>query len=262
MERILWKIGNYFKNRFSLAVLDETTGRWPVASSPKNIPYLKAENAGGRHILLKPDPVIQPYYFLADDLDIDLLIRHHQSGPDFFKPGRMVIETSPGNYQVWIHSARPLNLTEKRYWLEKLHSDPSADPKNRWGRCPGFRNRKAKHRMASGQYPLAKLIWVDWNRQADIPKIELSSHSKRPFSHQPQGGVCHNDNLTRSLYNKGNESATDFAYALALYRRGLTRTEIYNRIVEERQDWSNHAGSRKRTQYLNRTLLKAEEIIS
>ena len=187
MERILWKIGNYFKSRFSLAVLDETTGRWPVSSSPKNIPYLKAENAGGRHILLKPDPVIQPYYFLADDLDIDLLIRHHQSGPDFFKPGRMVIETSPGNYQVWIHSARPLNFAEKRYWLEKLHSDPGADPKNRWGRCPGFRNRKAKHRMASGQYPLAKLIWVDWNRQADIPKIELSSHTKKTFSHQPRG---------------------------------------------------------------------------
>ena len=124
-----------------------------------------------------------------------------------------------------------------------------------------FRNRKAKHRMASGQYPLAKLIWVDWNRQADITIIELSSRSKRPFSHQPQGGVCHNDNLTRSLYNKGNESATDFAYALALYRREFTRTEIYNRIIEERQDWSNNAGSQKRTQYLNRTLLKAEEII-
>ena len=115
--------------------------------------------------------------------------------------------------------------------------------------------------MASGQYPLAKLIWVDWNRQADIPRIELSSRSKRSFPHQPRGGVCHNDNLTRSLYNKGDESATDFAYALALYRREFTRTEIYNRIIEERQDWSNHTGSRKKTQYLNRTLRKAEEII-
>ncbi|WP_371904999.1 hypothetical protein [Desulfobacter postgatei] len=61
--------------------------------------------------------------------------------------------------------------------------------------------------------------------------------------------------------NKGNESATDLAYALALYRRGFTRTEIYNRIIQERQDWSNHAGERRKAQYLTRTLLKAEKII-
>ena len=261
MERILWKISNYFKHRFSLAVLDESTGRWPVPPSPKNIPYLKAENAGGRHILLKPDTVIQPYYFLVDDLDIDLLTRHHRSKSGDFKSGRMVIETSPGNYQVWIHSSRPLALTEKLYWLKKLHSDPGADPKNRWGRCPGFRNRKVKHRTPSGQYPLAKLVWVDWKRLANIPEIKLSSCSQKVFSNQPQGGVCHKNNITRSFYNRGNESTTDFAYALALYRRGFTRMEIYNRIIEERQNWSNHASESKKSRYLSKTLLKAEKII-
>lgn len=261
MERIFCKICNYFNHRFSLAVLDESTGKWPVAPFPKNIPYLKAENAGGRHILLKPDSDIQPYYFLADDLNSDLLTRHHQLKSGFFKPGRMVIETSPGNYQVWIHSSRFLDLAEKRYWLKKLHSDPGADPKNRWGRCPGFRNRKAKHKTPSGQYPLAKLIWVDWKRQANIPEINLSSCSQKAFSHQPQGGVCHKNKITRSLYDKGNESATDFAYALALYRRGFTRMQIHNRIIQERQDWSNHAGEQKKAQYLTRTLLKAEKLV-
>lgn len=261
MERILWKICNYFNHRFTLAVLDESTGRWPVAFSLKNIPYLKAENAGGRHILIKPDSAIQPYYFLADDLDSDLLTRHHQLKPGIFKSGRMVIETSPGNFQVWIHSSRPLDLVEKRYWLEKMHSDPGADPKNRWGRCPGFRNRKEKHKTPSGHYPLAKLVWVDWKRQANIPEIKLSPCSQKAFSHQPRGGVCHKNNITRPLYDKGNESATDFAYALALYRRGFIRTEIYNRIIQERQDWRNHAGEQKKIHYLTRTLLKAEKII-
>ena len=121
--------------------------------------------------------------------------------------------------------------------------------------------KKEKHKTDSGQYPLAKLIWVDWKNQADIPEIKLVSHPKKAFSHQPRGGVCHNENITRSFYNKGNESATDFAYALALYRRGFTRTEVYNRIIQERQDWANHACARKRKQYLTRTLLKVEEII-
>jgi hypothetical protein len=73
--------------------------------------------------------------------------------------------------------------------------------------------------------------------------------------------VCHKNNITRPLYDKGNESATDFAYALALYRRGFIRTEIYNRIIQERQDWRNHAGEQKKIHYLTRTLLKAEKII-
>ena len=35
---------------------------------------------------------------------------------------------------------------------------------------------------------------------------------------------------------ESNETATYFAYTLVLYRRRFTRTEIYNCIIEERQD--------------------------
>ncbi len=70
METILWKINRFFYNRCSLTVLDETSGRWIVKSESKNISYLKAENANGRHILVKPDQHIEPYYFLVDDLKI------------------------------------------------------------------------------------------------------------------------------------------------------------------------------------------------
>jgi len=117
MENILYKISRFFYNHFSLAVLDEKAGRWIVKPESKNIPYLKAENANGRHILVKPDPHMEPYYLLVDDLNINQITNHHKSSDNFFKYGRMVVETSPGNYQVWIHSSRPLSLTEKRYWL-------------------------------------------------------------------------------------------------------------------------------------------------
>ena len=261
MEKILCKVRQFFKYQCSIAVLDEAKGRWFVNPKSKNIPYLKAENAHGRHILVKPAPHVEPYYLLVDDLNIALLIHHHQLASRIFKPGRMVVETSPGNYQVWIHSDRQLSLAEKRYWLKKMYSDPGAGPKNRWGRCPGFRNRKQIHRTSSGKYPLAKLIWVDWKYKAKIPKIILSRCKKNNFPHQPRGGVCHKDSLTRSYYDKGDESATDFAYALALYRRGFTQNEIANQIIEQRQDWKNHSSSGKREIYLNRTLIKAQKII-
>ena len=120
MKNILCKINRFFKNNCSIAVLDEAAGRWLVKSEPKNLPYLKAENANGRHILVKPDQHIQEYYLLVDD----------------------------------------------------------------------------------------------------------------------------------------------FAYALALFRRGLTQTEIAHRIIAERQNWSSHASPEKVKNYLNRTLTKACKIIS
>jgi hypothetical protein len=260
MENMLWKINRFFRH-CSLAVLDEKTGRWIVKSEPTSIPYLKAENANGRHILVKPDPWVEPFYLLVDDLNKDLLTRH-QSRPDIFKPGRMVVETSPGNYQVWIHSKRPLTLHEKRYWLSRLHNDPGADPHNRWGRCPGFRNRKQKHRTSSGQYPLARLIWIDWQNTANIPVTNLVPLPENILPHQPRGGVCHKKNPTRSHYEKVDESATDFTYALALCRRGFSQIEIARKIVEERPNWQNHTGLKKMEKYLKRTIEKACKIVS
>ena len=136
---------------------------------------------------------------------------------------------------------------------KKLHSDPGADPNHRWGRCPGFRNRKEKYRDADGNYPLARLIWVDWKRLAEIPN---------PFSPPPKGDVCHNDRLSRMDYQRADESATDFAYALALFRRGLTESEIRTRILIERTDWRHHRGRKRMQDYLDRTLKRAQFHIS
>ena len=175
----------------------------------------------------------------------------------------MIVETSPHNFQVWIHASRPLPLDEKRYWLRKLQSDPGADPNNRWGRCPGFLNRKEKYRNQNGFYPLAKLIWIDWKNQADIPLPKLVSPKKaNSLSLLPQGGmVCRFKTITRSDYEKGNHSITDFSYAMALARRGYSAIEIKHRILSERTDWINHQDEKKKHDYLKRTVEKVMSII-
>ncbi|MCF6248168.1 MAG: hypothetical protein L3J69_12530 [Desulfobacula sp.] len=78
---------------------------------------------------------------------------------------------------------------------------------------------------------------------------------------QPKWVVCQN-NLTRSLYNKGDESATDFAYALALCRKGYTQTETYQKLLTERENWTNHNTPRKKASYLNRTITKVWGIVA
>ena len=262
MEKIFHKINNYFSSSWRLAVLDINKGRWLVKSNTLSICYLKAENANGRHILMQPSAEIEPYYILADDLNSDILKAYHMKSDNSWRPGRMVVKTSPGNYQVWIHSNRKLSLNEKKYWLKRLKSDPGAGPKNRWGRCPGFRNRKDKYRTDSDLYPLAKLIWVDWAQKVDIPILSLNTKKHQPVKkYHLTRNEKYKHSICRHNYERGNESITDFSYALALARRGETAEFIESKIFSERQNWDNHIGEKRIRDYLKRTVKKAIDII-
>ena len=263
MRKLLEKLHRFFSADYSLAVLDMDVGsRWFVKPEPTNIAYLKAENAQGRHILIQP--ALQSYYLLVDDISFETIGIQHRFSDGTWKPGRMVVETSPSNYQVWVHASRPLPLSEKRYWLKRLKSDPGADPSNRWGRCPGFRNRKKKHLDPSGGYPLARLVWIDWKNKAHIPELKSTKATvKKPFfSPKPlEGGVCQNLKISRLKYERGDESATDFAYAVALFRKGLDLHAVLKCLITERTNWQNHADPKRKNAYLKRTLQRAKHIV-
>lgn len=263
MENILFKINRFFGGQYNLAVLDMNAGkRWIVKPKTSHIAYLKAQNTQGKHILVQP--FVQSCYLMADDITPQLLCHQHKFCNGTWRPGRMVVETSPDNYQVWIHASRQLDLDEKRYWLKKMKSDPGADPYNRWGRCPGFRNKKKKYCDASGGHPLARLIWIDWKRQAHIPKaaIPVAKSKNATLSPLPmEGGVCRSFKIYRHQYNRGDESATDFAYAMALFRRGAGENDVRNRLLEQRNDWENHTGIKRKEAYLKRTIHRAQLLI-
>ncbi len=258
MITIFEKLNRYFQANWNLAVLDLKKGLWTLKPTPAVIPYLKAENAKGRHILMQPrDPST---YLMADDLSDSLLCAHHKHPDGSFKPGRLVVETSPLNFQVWIHCQHPVTLDQKRFLLHKLKSDPGADPNNRFGRCPGFRNRKEKYQTLQGFFPLAKLLWIDWKHQTRIPACFYPPQITQTFLPlQPLlGGVC--QNLSRERYKKENDSQTDFAFALALIRKGFSDEQIHSRILNERSNWDHHLGDKKQMLYLNRTIRRAREI--
>jgi hypothetical protein len=202
----------------------------------------------------------QSRYLPADDLGWERICRQHRHANRVWKPGRMVVETSPQSYRVWIRSQRELSLPEKRYWLKRLGSDPGADPNNRWGRCPGFRNRKEKHRSAPGQYPLAKLIWIDWTGQAQIPHITTEArYPDEPLSRQPPRGVCVEKAISSARtmnapasrrrifptpWRRPEEDMRKMKYQVAFYRRGQTGI-----IIEESEEsiftWTGQSEGQK-----------------
>ena len=258
MERIFRKLEHYF-GQWRIGVMNPNGGLWLVDTAVDRIGYLKAMNARGYHIFMKP--VHEARFLLLDDLSAKQLEGQKDDG--HYRPGRLVVETSPDNFQVWIKAHRRMTNPEKRYWIRQVQADPACDPNLRWGRCPGFRNRKEKYRQPDGRFPLSRLLWVDWRKTATVPKVTLPMISNQPQKTVSPHRVHGQTGSVRRLdYERGDASATDFAYVLALLRRGVARDEIIRRLMGERIDWTHHQGERRQSAYIERTINKAMEIIN
>ena len=267
------KLKTYFGD-CEFGVFQESTGEkngavWAVPAEENRIDYLKAMNAQGKHVFIRPSFERESHFMLHDDLDREGLEKYHKDAHGRWKPGRLVVESSPGNFQVWVKSDRGLTNAEKKHWLSTMHSDPGASPKHRWGRAPGFRNRKQKYKTASG-YPLAKLHWVDWRAKAKVPAIELQEkerHTAKPpvkrFMHKNDGQLPTRDQYFKGFDGKGKarESEQDLSYMMALIRHGVPEHEVKSRVMAERTNWSNHKGIKSQNAYINRTYDKAKSFI-
>ncbi len=104
------------------------------------LPYLRARNAHGGDIYWRPARGDEAALILLDDLGPRL------GAAIARKYGSLVIETSPGNTQVWIAIDRPLpaadRLVIQREMITLTGADPGAAGGVQLGRLPGFKNRK------------------------------------------------------------------------------------------------------------------------
>ncbi len=134
---------------------------------------LKSLNIRYENILFRPTVDYEPYYLMADDLDQTAVKRYWRNPDGTYRPGRMITETSPGNYQMWIHFDSPMGIEMKLHFLSLMGSDSSAGPKGRLGRFPSYTNRKPIHCRPDGSFPMARLIWVDWMHKAQNPSSDI-----------------------------------------------------------------------------------------
>lgn len=226
---------------------------------------LQSLNVRNENILFRPTSDQEPYYIVADDLDSEGINKYGRNPDGTYRPGRLIIETSPMNYQMLIHLSEPLTNEEKRYYLSLMNSDPSATPQGRFARFPGFTNRKPKHERPDGSFPLARLIWVDWKYTAKKPVLgahilESKSVTIKPFPFPLGGRVCLDILKSRSDFETGDESRTDWGYVKYLIRCGCTDDDIKMRLINERKNWDNHKGPRRMEYYLTHTLQEARKV--
>ena len=100
---------------------------------------------------------------------------------------------------------------------------------------------------------------MDWRHKAAVPEIECKKETK--ISSGIKTLPPKHSEICRENYEKGNDSETDFSYALALARRGFDVDVIKSRIIDERENWENHRGEKRIEGYLDKIIIKVMEII-
>lgn len=231
------------------------------------LPYLKQRNANGAHIYLRPTG--ESAYTLLDDLTSATLPRLSAEG---FAPAA-VVETSPGSFQVWLRHTQPLSkelgTLAAKLLAARFQGDTSAADWRRFGRAPGFTNRKLQHRDARGFFPFARLhtdSGQPFPSAAAFHGQLLASHrqieaqrtaSRLRFAGQPHRFAAP-ITLTRfraAPHYAGRPAAADMAFSICAFAHGWSETDIAAALT--RAYLSRDTNHARQSAYIRRTLTKA-----
>ena len=131
---------------------------WDKPRVIESIPWLRYQNWHGSHIYVRPKG--ESNLTLIDDLKAAAVAQMQKEG---FQPA-IVVQTSPGNHQVWIkHASRlakELGTAVARGLAERFGGDVKAADWRHFGRLAGFRNTKEKYKWV---LPVPE--YDDWRSQ-------------------------------------------------------------------------------------------------
>lgn len=130
---------------------------WDRATVVKSVGYLRAQNAKGEHIYIRPRRNEDSALVLVDDWSPAQLAKFKADG----HVPVCVLETSPGNLQAWLRlpfeTAEDPRTTVARWIVANYGGDPASADAAHYGRLAGFTNRKPKYEN-NGRFPFSRLI--------------------------------------------------------------------------------------------------------
>jgi len=129
---------------------------WGARQVLKSLLWLRRENFNRGHIYVRPSGLHG--LSLVDDVEAGAIARMKAEG---FEPAA-VVETSPGNFQVWLKHGQVLNdavSTQAAQLLAaRFGGDLGSADWRHFGRLAGFTNPKPSRRLESGLQPFARLV--------------------------------------------------------------------------------------------------------
>lgn len=228
--------------------------------------YLMFRNAHGAHIYFRPSG--ERCFTLLDDLDQPGMSKLSAEG---FEPCA-IVETSPGNFQAWLKHThvlpKPLGTLAAQILADRYGADPSAADWRRFGRLPGFTNRKPKHRNSNGLFPFVRLHFHTGQQFTNAARFENEVVSlyraremerlKKRQSFRPWTGRAVNLCLPRfraSLRYQGRPAAADMAFSIAALASGWSDIQVADALSSEYL--SRNPSPSRRSDYVRRTIAKA-----
>jgi len=236
------------------------------------IPLLKAHNARGAHIYIRPAG--EHRFTVLDDLNADSVT--HLAG-DGFEPCA-VVETSLGNFQAWLKHddvyPAPLSTFIAQTLAKRYGADPSAADWRRFGRLPGFTNCKPKYRKSDGLYPYVLLRSATGvqHRQAAYLRLEMTKlyqlelqdrearvaqHQARPIpvSGQPAYSCLSLERFRNAAKFHDRPAAADLAFCVAAFSLRMPEDAIATTL--DSLYLSRNPNPSRKAAYIKRTMAKA-----
>src|SRR6266850_7913785 len=128
---------------------------WDLDTLLRAVSWLRLKNAQGRNIYIRPAG--EHSLSLIDDASIQVIEQLKSEG---FAPA-VVLETSPGNFQAWLHHGqilpKHLSTFAARLLASRFGGDLASADWRHSGRLAGFTNRKAKYPKTDGTFPYVRL---------------------------------------------------------------------------------------------------------
>jgi hypothetical protein len=243
---------------------------WELETLLRSVSWLRLKNAEGRNIYIRPSG--EHSLSLIDDATIQVIERLKSEG---FAPA-IVLETSPGNFQAWLHHGqilpKHLSTLAARLLASRFGGDLASADWRHYGRLAGFTNRKDKHRKTDGTFPYVRLheaTGAVYSKAiaflAEVKTLYEAEQSKLPPpAFLRRRSPCRSnlksieDFRTKPIYG-GDQTRVDLAYAVYALAHGVPENEARNALAS--RDLT-HKGDRKRQhEYIDRTIKKARERI-
>jgi len=219
------------------------------------------------HIHKKEEVLIQPHYFDCVLIDDPKLLDFSK----YLTIESVVVRTSEGKYQIHIPLPEAFRSydPERRRLLMRCFSELFKSDRISWNharKLPGFFNHKYNPPVYIEIVNFSSKINIYALLMEHIDPIwqrclsELERLERNPDTTPPEGpeGIV-NTKIYRDWWSfyDGDESRADYRYAIYLFSRGLTYSEVKERILRESKDI--HVRKRGHlADYLRRTLSKAQ----
>jgi len=180
-------------------------------------PWLWSKNSKSSNIWVRPAATLRSHpIIMLDDLPSPTSLaisRKYRSA---------VVETSPANTQIWLVCSIALGREDRQNVARSLcalvSSDPGAISEPRWGRLPGYRQRKP-----------GKSGWTNILTISGCSLLDPTPHLT-PSIHPP-GGVG-GGFMAASAPHDVDTSRQEFAYACHALRAGVDAREVEASIAE------------------------------